>query len=326
MNNSTRGTFVNTLDRTVEVALSVVNVWVQRAGSVLEWIGNFLSGLLVGFGKVLSGIPAAGRILFGIFRWLGTIVSAGFDVAAMLICAMLNFVATVCAGLVRIFAGLLTVIFRRDGWLARKGLGDILSGSAGAVIAIVAKMLALVQSVIVMQMGERPLNEDEKSILKRVYRNSLSINNIRIIEGFAGLFNVNNRPFTLGNRIYMKDHNSATDPALFVHECCHVWQYQHEGTRYIADALWAQHTFKNAYDWEAEIERGTTRWQDFNKEAQAEFLLDLFNSGHRIPSTSGRGEFFDDDPIEANVIFRHRSKDRTELATQCVNYIRNKKY
>ena len=318
----------STIDRgtnaVADVVVTVVNVLARFLDAVIETAGNILATLLESAGKFLNKVPGISRFLYGFFHWLATIVSAIFDGFAISISATLNFIANGIAGSIRILGGLITAIGTKDISLLRRGLADIASGIAGAVIAIAAKLLALVQSMLFMQMGERPLNTDEKAILKRVYRNSVSLNNIRVIEGFAGLFNVNDRPFTLGNKIYMKKHNSATNPALFVHECCHVWQYHHEGTRYISDALWAQHTFKDAYDWEAEIKRGITRWQDFNKESQAEFIMDLFNLGRRIPSTNIRGEFFDDDPIEANVEFKHRGIDHTDLAAQSVKHIRSK--
>ena len=324
MNKPSRHSFVNSVDRAVEIALRVANVWAQGAGSVFEMTGNFLSGLLHDVGKILNGIPIAGRVLFGIFRWLGTIVSAGFDLAAMLICAVLNFIANGFAGVVRIIVGMLTVIFTRDGHLLRKGVADILSGIAGAVIAIAAKTVALIHAMLFMQMGERALNDHEKAIVAQVYRNSIAAQNIRVIEGFAGLFSTNNRPFTLGNRVYLKDVDPAKDPALFAHECCHIWQYQRDGVRYIAEALWAQFKIPNAYSWEAEIARGKMHWQDFNREAQAQFVLNLFNDGRKKPPVHKTGELFDDDPAGDSIEYKRNSVDHTDLARNTIAFIRSK--
>lgn len=317
-------TFINAVDRAVEVALRVANVWAQRAGSIFETTGNFLSGVLDAFGEILNGIPVAAKVLRGMLHWLGTIVSAGFDLAAMLICSLLNLVANGLAGMVRVLVGVLSVIIAREGQLARKGVVDILSGITGAVIAIVAKTVALIHAVIFMQMGERPLNDYEKAIVARVYRNSITAKNIRIVEGFAGLFNTNKRPFTLGNRIYLKQVDSAKDPALFAHECCHIWQYQRDGVRYIAEALWAQFFVQNAYSWETEIARGHARWQDLNREAQAQFILDVFNSGRQKPPINKAGEFYNDDPIGENVEYKRNNADHTELARNAIALIRNK--
>ena len=315
---------INAVDRAVEVALRVVNAWAMGAGSAFEMTGNFLSGVLGAFGKVLNRIPVVGNILRGMCRWLGTIVSAGFDLIAMLTCCAVNIASNGLAGMVRVLIGVLRVIFARDGRLVRKGVADIFAGIAGAVIAVVAKTVALIHAVIFMQMGERPLNDHEKAIVARIYRNSIAVKNVRIIDGFAGLFSTNNRPFTLGNRIYMKQIASAKDPALFAHECCHIWQYQREGVRYIAEALWAQFFVKNAYSWETEIARGKMHWQDFNREAQAQFILNLFNDGRRKPPALTAGEFFDDDPIGNNVEYKRSGVDHTELAQKSIVFIRNK--
>lgn len=324
LSNNATSPFVSALDHGIEVILRVANVWAQGAGSIFETSGNFLSGLLHRFGKILNGVPVIGKILFGIFHWLGTIVSGGFDLVAMLICATLNFVANGLAGLVRIFFGTLGAIAKKDVNLFRKGTADIFFGITGAAIAIAAKTVAVIHVMIFMQMGERPLNDHEKAIVARVYRNSITVKNIRIIEGFAGLFSTNNRPFALGTRIYLKRVDSAKDPALFAHECCHIWQYQRVGVRYIAEALWAQFFVKNAYSWETEIARGHVRWQDFNREAQAEFILDLYNSGRRKTSIHTPGEFFNDDPVGDDVEYIRKGVDYTELALKSITYIRNK--
>ncbi len=93
------------------------------------------------------------------FHWLGTILSAGFDLVSILISSLVNLLTNGLGGIARILTGLLGSIRSRDGRLVRKGVVDILAGFVGAVIAILAKMAALVHAVIFMQMGERPLNE-----------------------------------------------------------------------------------------------------------------------------------------------------------------------
>jgi len=316
--------YVRAVDRGVEIAVRTVNVLGQWAGGVFDMIGVFLARLLDGLGNALNRIPAAGKILRGMFHWLGTILSAGFDLLSILISSLVNLLTNGLGGIVRILTGLLGSASARDGGLVRKGLADVLAGFTGAVIAIFAKTAAFVHAVVFMQMGERPLNEHEKAIIRKVYRNSIATQNIRVIEGFVGSFSTNNRPFALGNRIYMKHHDSATDPGLFAHECCHIWQYQREGVRYLIEALWAQWTVKKPYRWEAEIERGNVRWQDFNREAQAQFVQNLYTGGHRTPSTNTAGEFYDDDPIGEAVEFNRNGVDYTDLARDTITFIRNK--
>jgi len=322
MNNSNQ--LIKNADDIAGIIFSVGNAMAHGAGSVFETIGNFLAGLLDAFGKVLKNIPAVGKYLGGFFHWLGTIISAGSDLIAIFINGAIYLLANGFAGVLRILGGGLAVIIARDWGLIRKGVNDLLSGIGGVSIAIAAKLLAFLQAVFFLQMGERPLSKKEKEILRRVYRNSVALNNIRLIEGFAGLFSVNKRPFTLGNKIYMKHIRSDTDPGTFVHEVCHVWQYQRTGVRYIAEALWAQWTVPDAYNWKKEVERGRIRWQDFNREAQAQLVQDVFNHGRRIPSALTAGEFFDEEPISPNVEFKHRGADHTDLARKTVTLIRNK--
>ena len=321
---ATTPAFVSAVDRGVGGTFRVANVWAHGAGFVFERSGNFIAGLLDALGHILRRIPVVGKVLYGMFHWLATIISAGFDLAAMLIGSFLSLLIYGLGGIVRILTGLLEAVISRDSWLIRKGAVDILSGMAGTVIAVVAKLVALIQATIFMQMGERPLNEHEKAIVQRVYRDSMAVQNIRIIEGFAGLFSTNDRPFALGNRIYLKHIDSMKDPALFAHECCHIWQYQRDGVRYIIEALWAQWKVENAYSWEAEIARGHLRWQEFNREAQAQFVQDVFNGGRRNPASQAPGEFYDDNPISDNVEYKRKGMDYTDLARSTIALIRNK--
>jgi len=83
-----------------------------------------------------------------------------------------------------------------------KGIGDVVSGIAGAVIAIVAKVLALVQATLFLQLGERALTDSERTLLWRIYRNSIDLYNIRVIDGWT-FFSITDRAPTIGNRIYM---------------------------------------------------------------------------------------------------------------------------
>src|SRR5262245_57335935 len=115
-------------------------------------------------------------------------------------------------------------------------------------------------------------------MLERVYRGSIAYWNIRIVPGFAGFYSLNDRPFTLGNVIYMKDHDPAVEPDTLVHECCHVWQYQHYGSRYIMEALAAQ-AAPGAYDWQGGFASGAQRWQDLNPESEAQFIMDGWRHG-----------------------------------------------
>jgi hypothetical protein len=295
----------------------------EIVSAIFETIGNWLSGILNAIGDSLGRIPFIGGFLRGLLRWLGTIVSAFFDFFATLIKGMLNLVANVTAGLLRIIGGSIGGLLAWDSRLFARGIGDFLSGIVGALLSVLGKLVAFIQAVIFMQLGERPLTASERALLNSVYRTSVRLYNVRIVDGFAGLFSTNSRPFTLGNKIYMKHQNSMTYLSTLVHECCHVWQNQHEGIRYIAGALWAQFTLPGqGYSWEDELKRGHFRWQDFNKEAQAQFLQNVFDSGQQIPPKGSPGEFYIDDPVGDNVLFTSSGTDYTGLARESVTYVR----
>ena len=77
-------------------------------------------------------------------------------------------------------------------------------------------------------------------------------------------------------RAYVTDGQKRYD--LLVHESVHAWQFQHAGPRYAAEALWAQWRLglARAYDWQREIADGRAEWMDFNREAPAQFIQDLY--------------------------------------------------
>jgi hypothetical protein len=153
---------------------------------------------------------------------------------------------------------------------------NVAAGFAGGVIMVLARAVALGQAVLLGVRG-RAVTAEEHAMLTTVYRDSVDLRAVRVVPGFAGVFGMNGRPVTLGGTIYLK---GVTNPATLVHECAHVWQYQHLGCRYTADAVIAQLTVKpSAYQWVDELTRGKTHWREFNREAQAQLLEDLAEDG-----------------------------------------------
>jgi hypothetical protein len=177
-----------------------------------------------------------------------------------------------------------------------------------------------------MQWRNRGLTPAEADLLRRVYRGSLSLYNVRVVDGFAGFFSANTARFVVGNTIYMKGTEPAEYAAQLVHEACHVWHYQHLGTRYVSDALGAQwfQGVPNAYDWRRELRLGGRRWQDFNLEAQAEMLEDVYRHGrrNRLGISTGPGSFFDEEPLGSDVQLVMENEDFTEFARESVTYVR----
>ena len=187
-----------------------------------------------------------------------------------------------------------------------------LAAFAGAVIIVLGKPVGLVQAIAWLQ-GQRGLTEAEAALLTTVYRGSVELSAIRLVPGRSGVFGLSDRPFTLGATIYLKAPALRDD--ILVHECAHVWQFQHLGPRYAFDAVWAQlRRGKSAYDWAAELRRGRQHWRDFNREAQAEFLQDI--ARHRV-------DFFDDDPVAPAARFALADgTDHSELARATVARVR----
>jgi hypothetical protein len=44
-----------------------------------------------------------------------------------------------------------------------------------------------------LQWGKRSLNKEEMEMLFRVFRNSIALCNVRVIEGFAGIYSITDR-------------------------------------------------------------------------------------------------------------------------------------
>lgn len=319
------GDFISDVaDTAAGVVEDVVNAVEEVVTDVVETVGNAVEDAATAVGDFLSGVPLIGGLLSGFFRWLGTAISAIFDLVGAVIKGVLGIISGVVAGLIRVIIGGIGGLIEWDASVFIKGIGDITSGVGGAVVLILGKFLGAVQAIFFLQWGERRLTDAERELLERVYRGSVALYNVRIIEGFAGLYSLNDRPFTLGNTIYMKDTNPTSRPEVLVHECGHVWQYQNLGARYTTNALWAQWTIDDAYDWESEISGGITRWEDLNPEAQCEFLEDLFLGGNVIrgPNPPEPGIFYKDEPIGNDVVFVKGGVDHTSFAREGVDFLR----
>jgi hypothetical protein len=283
--------------------------------------------------RIEAAVAGAGRAVGDAIERLGTPLSGRAGATASAFLFLLSMILRAAAGL---FAGtpvgllrLLAAIPRRDRRLALRGVGDIAASWAGGAAAFAGSLVGLLQTALFLQPVDRPLDERERDVLRRVYGPSVALDNVRIVAGRAGLFSTTPRPFTLGNRLYMQAVDTVREVDVLVHECGHIWQHQHLGPRYIADSLWAQWSYKlkgkNAYDWREET-RSKARWQDFNFEAQAEFLSAVFRGG-RSRGRHGEGAFFED-PAAADASFRLRGPDEdlTDLAREAIEHVRGAGY
>ena len=223
---------------------------------------------------------------------------------------------------------------------ALQGLTYLLITIAGGIISILSNLFILITRIMGLLSEGRQLSEDEKNILREVFRTSLNPNKIRIayFPFWHKYF------FALHNTIYTPHKDQSIPPHLFVHESVHVWQYHHEGTKYLAEALLAQVQYGiknipgNAYDWTAELSRGKTDWQDFNKEAAAQLIEEIWKEGEAcIPSNeaepleveNGCGVFFrmsaEDYNRKPRFISKRNHQDYTDLAIESMLMLRSKK-
>lgn len=311
----------------VRAAARLVEGVVQGAGDmvadVVETAGHAAHDALCAAGERAGRLPAAGGVLRGAAAWSGGIVAGVANLVGAAVKGGAGLAAGALGGALQVGGGVL--LLQRG--LVLAGLVDLGAGVAGLVLLVLGTLVSLVQHALLLQRRARPLTAEEKAMLRRVFRRSISLYNVRLVEGRAGVFGLNDRPFTLGNTIYLKQYLSSV-PGLLVHECVHAWQYQSIGPRYAVDALGAQQLLPDAYDWAGELKRGRAAWTVFNKEAQAQLIEDTWLGGSLTAegrTTTGNGAFFDlggDGGI--TVAFSVQGTDHTALAVGAVTSLRKR--
>jgi hypothetical protein len=265
--------------------------------------------------------------------WLGGVVSGATDLGGTIIKGAFNLAGgTVAAGF-RLAGGVLTLDFS----LFKKGLKTFGDNLWGAILLIGGAALTYIQMFFGIS-HKRALTDTEKEVLRRVYRNSLSLYNVRVIEGNPGVFSPFNTPFTIGNTIHARRTDFEEEPDELVHEGCHVWQYQHRGVQYANRAI--ARRAPDRYDWEWDlIVLDKSTWSEFHPEAQAAFLTDLWEEGRTADTFDyGDGVFYRADPVDGKVEFKHffhnefyegspdygtyAYHDHTEFSRKTVGYVR----
>lgn len=202
----------------------------------------------------------------------------------------------------------------------------LVSPVLGSVIIVAGKLVEFIQSIFHAQASRRLFMEDEQTDLKRIFGDSLKYDRVSVVEGRSGLFGLNSRPFTLGNTIFTKEWPVTME--LLVHETVHAWQYQQVGARYAGEAVLAQWLVPDAYNWEREIDtRERSEWTQMNREAQAQFIQDLWAMGELLDHNGstvqiGNGAFFNAAGEEKLGVFMVRGKDYTSLAYSAVETLR----
>jgi hypothetical protein len=271
-------------------------------------IAKWINGILLGSGTVISAI----------IKSIAGIIGSGVSSILFLINTLISFSIEP----------------------ALQGLTNLLITIAGGIISVLSNLFILIARVMGLLSEGRQLSEDEKNILRVVFRTSLNPNKIRIayFPFWHKYF------FALHNTIYSPHKDQSIPPHLLVHESVHVWQYHHEGVKYLAEALLAQVQYGiknipgNAYDWTAEISRGKTDWGNFNKEAAAQLIEEIWKEGEAcIPSNeaepleveNGCGVFFimsaEEDNRKPRFISKRNHQDYTDLAIESMLMLRSKK-
>lgn len=258
------------------------------------------------------------------FLWLGSVLKGLLCLFAIAIKIPFGIAGGILLGAIKIVVGLFSFA-----WLfVVEGIQDVLSPIFGAIILLLGKLIALLQTILHLQGFERRLTDVEIEQLKKVFALSIQSFSARVIEDRAGLFGVSSRAFTLGNTIYLKTKSFSID--LLIHETIHVWQYQKMGCRYASDAIIAQWFVDNAYDWETEINtRGKKAWVYLNEESQAEFMQDLWKRGKLCDNENrtlktGNGAFFEADDKNTIGKFNCLFNDYSNFAAVAVSQLQKR--
>jgi hypothetical protein len=134
------------------------------------------------------------------------------------------------------------------------------------------------------RVDKRPLKELELQVLRKVFAEGLSYGPVRLVRMSDFIAQLNGaRAFVLGNALNLpgRDFDAISrgeSMSLLVHEAIHIWQYQHQGWGYVAEALWAQ-GFGEGYDYVKALRAGKS-WRKMNPEQQAQLVQDAYRGGY----------------------------------------------
>ena len=257
----------------LEETLDDAAEWVEEtAESAANWAEENIPLIGGGMGSVIGWI---GKGISAGLGFVSRVLGSGFDLLTAIVKGIASIIGGVLAGLLHILSGDFS-----------KGLLKIFNGIVGGLILPLGAYISLVQTVFGIEGVKRRLNEKEILILEVVYCQSVNLDRIRIITGRSGVFGFNDRPFTMGDVIYMKNTGASSWDEDLVHEVCHVWQYQNHSSSYASEALTTQVYFditgSSAYHWwDPKVNDGDMVWNNWNREAQAKFIENLYLEGER---------------------------------------------
>lgn len=263
------------LKKAAKKVKKAVNKAAEKVADAIETAGNKVEEAANKLGNdIRDNVPIIGPALGAVVRWAGAVVSGVADLAGAAVKAVGSAVGGLLAGSLLILGGMI-----------KDGILTVLSGSVGGALLVLGKFVSLIQIAFGAESRKRRLTEKEAEMLRNIFRDSVALFNIRIIEGNSGVFDFNDRRFTMCNTIYMKHTPAAEWDSTLVHETTHVWQYQNVGSSYSSDALGAQLYYeyvkdKSAYAWwDATVNNVSTVWEEWNREAAAQFVENLYNCG-----------------------------------------------
>lgn len=273
------------------------------------------------------------------FRFIANWINGIFSGILSILSAILKMMAGTIGSSIGVLFFLLATVFSLSVKPLAKGLLQLVLSIAGGTISIIGNTLVLIARMMGLLTEGRLLRWEEKNILQEVFQASLDPEKITIayFPFWHKYF------FALHNTIYTPHKDQSIPPYLLVHESVHVWQYHHEGNKYLAEALLAQVQYGvknipgNAYDWTAELSRGKTVWGNFNKEAAAQLIEEIWKEGavcilsngaEPLEVEYGGGVFFsisaEDYNRKPRFISKRNHQDYTDLAIESMLMLRSK--
>ncbi len=146
------------------------------------------------------------------------------------------------------------------------------------IVALLTGCIAFSIIFVPMFINRRTLTDGERTILEKLYGESINYDEVRIKHG--GILMIIYPGLTIGNTITFPRHweaDTLKKQALLVHEGCHIWQYQNFGLGYIPRALLETLTERNAYSVNFDEAKS---FREYDIEEQCEIVAEYFLTGN----------------------------------------------
>jgi len=315
--------FFNDFIEKVTCFIEMITINIEEfISDLIETPGSIIQDNLDVLRNNLPNIPIIEFLLRGGLFWIASVVSSAFIFLSGLIKAAGSINRGVIAGGIRILGG----IIGYNSFQAKTGCLDIISNIIGGIILCGGHLLMLLQAILFLGRIKRKLTKQEKILLKKIFKKSLGLYNMRIVEGWTGLPLLNKFAWNFGNTVFLNCNDLSETPDLLVHECTHAWQFQNLGARYLSDAIWLMFFHGDPYNWKLEIQIGKNQWIHFNCESQAEFLQDLYLKGRIVGDNPSRkhGVFYSGHGLKKGR-FTIERKEYTNFASDAVSTVRKNK-